>query len=73
MALMAPISELSKPFMVDTRYPTAMIRYRRSMLGDSRFGFCSATAAVRATEAALTSRTSPRGFSSVTEASGFSA
>lgn len=72
MALMAPISELSKPFMVDTRYPTAMIKYSRSILGDMRFGFCSATAAVRATDAALTSRTSPWGFSSMIETSGFS-
>jgi hypothetical protein len=45
MALMAPMREESKPFMVDTRYPTPMIMYSWIMFLDHNLGFWASRAA----------------------------
>ena len=45
---------IPKPFIVDTKYPTAMMKYNLIMFFDNSDGFWAAVAAARATEAAWT-------------------
>lgn len=47
IALIAPIRDESKPFRVDTRYPTPMMPYSFSMLFDQILGFCASRAAAK--------------------------